>query len=105
MRDAPLVQEIGKQKFVLEPAVVAAKEGMGIIFDMDGVLADVTLSQHAAIIQTAKLYDVDITEEDIGELIRFGDRTLLPFAISPFQCTNHDPTTTGSVCRARQGCG
>eukprot|EP00041_Stephanoeca_diplocostata_P033276 m.1095851 g.1095851 ORF g.1095851 m.1095851 type:complete len:61 (-) comp24305_c0_seq7:224-406(-) len=40
---------------------------------MDGVLADVSLSQHEAIIQTAKLYGVTVTEADIGRMKAAGN--------------------------------
>jgi len=60
------LKEIGKEKFLLSPKVIETKDELGVIFDMDGVLADVTLSQHAAIIETAKLYGVDVTEDDIS---------------------------------------
>jgi HAD superfamily hydrolase (TIGR01548 family) len=52
-------------------ATAAAKEA--IIFDMDGVLADVTNSQHTAIIETAKLYDVTCDESDIARIKDAGD--------------------------------
>eukprot|EP00054_Salpingoeca_dolichothecata_P024329 m.165543 g.165543 ORF g.165543 m.165543 type:complete len:607 (-) comp24977_c0_seq13:158-1978(-) len=44
-----------------------------VLFDMDGVLADVTHSQHKAIILTAKSYGLDITEDDITRIKALGN--------------------------------
>jgi hypothetical protein len=66
------LKDIAAQHFTLAPAALTALSASadsgssGVIFDMDGVLADVTLSQHRAIIETAALYGVEIDESDIG---------------------------------------
>lgn len=44
-----------------------------IVFDLDGVLADVRDSQRAAMIATAAAYDVTITMEDVERALRGGD--------------------------------
>lgn len=44
-----------------------------IIFDLDGVLADVRESQRAAMIATAAVYGVAITMEDVERALRAGD--------------------------------
>lgn len=79
---------------------MALKEGLGILFDMDGVLADVTHSQHAAIIQTAKLYGVEIGEEDIGPSPMYGRSHRPPLTRLPTQAVPRQkemPTTTGRL--------
>lgn len=64
--------DIGSKFFKLTPeATKAGKEA--VILDMDGVLADVTNSQHTAIIETAKLYGVTVTEDDIGRVKAAGN--------------------------------
>lgn len=45
----------------------------GIVFDLDGVLADVRESQRAAMIATAAEYGVTITMQDIESALRAGD--------------------------------
>ena len=44
-----------------------------IVFDLDGVLADVRESQRAAMIATAATYDVTVTMQDIELALRAGD--------------------------------
>ena len=44
-----------------------------IVFDLDGVLADVRASQRAAMIATASSYGVTVTMEDIERALRSGD--------------------------------
>ena len=44
-----------------------------IVFDLDGVLADVRESQRAAMIATAATYGVTVTMEDIERALRSGD--------------------------------
>jgi len=44
-----------------------------IVFDLDGVLADVRESQRAAMIETAATYGVTVTMEDIESALRAGD--------------------------------
>lgn len=39
----------------------------GLLFDMDGVLVDVSKSYRAAIIKTAKKYGVCISDDDIEQ--------------------------------------
>jgi histidinol-phosphate aminotransferase len=46
-----------------------------LFFDMDGVLADVSGSYRRVIIETAALWDVDITHEDIARAKAGGDAT------------------------------
>ena len=36
-----------------------------ILFDMDGVLADVSMSYRVAVVETAKLYGINVTQDDI----------------------------------------
>ena len=44
-----------------------------LVFDLDGVLADVRDSQRATIIETARSYGVTITQDDIAAAMRAGD--------------------------------
>ena len=44
-----------------------------LIFDLDGVLADVRDSQRASIIATARSYGVPVTQDDIAAAMRAGD--------------------------------
>jgi histidinol-phosphate aminotransferase len=44
-----------------------------IVFDLDGVLADVRESQRAAMIATAATYDVSVTMQDVERALRAGD--------------------------------
>ncbi|PYO89759.1 MAG: hypothetical protein DMD66_04715 [Gemmatimonadetes bacterium] len=44
-----------------------------LVFDLDGVLADVRESQRAAMIATAETYGVNVTMEDIEDALRAGD--------------------------------
>lgn len=44
-----------------------------LVFDLDGVLADVRDSQRAAMIETARSYGVTITQDDIAAAMRAGD--------------------------------
>jgi HAD superfamily hydrolase (TIGR01548 family) len=44
-----------------------------IVFDLDGVLADVRESQRAAMIATAAAYDVTVTMRDVENALRAGD--------------------------------
>lgn len=44
-----------------------------LIFDLDGVLADVRDSQRATIIETARSYGVTVTHDDIAAAMRAGD--------------------------------
>lgn len=66
------LKAIGAEHFKLTAEAAAASK-QAVIFDMDGVLADVTFSQHTAIIETAKLYGVDIDEMDIGRIKAAGN--------------------------------
>ena len=49
------------------------KQVKALIFDMDGVLADVKASYRAAIIQTCKYFGVTITNDDINKVKAKGD--------------------------------
>ena len=49
------------------------KQVKALIFDMDGVLADVKASYRAAIIQTCKYFGVTITNDDINKIKAKGD--------------------------------
>src|SRR6266576_3076510 len=51
--------------------VVLAPEA--IVFDLDGVLADVRASQRAAMVETAATYGVTVTMSDIEAALRTGD--------------------------------
>lgn len=42
-------------------------EPEALIFDMDGVMADVSLSYRQAILDTAKAFSADVTHQDINE--------------------------------------
>ena len=44
-----------------------------LVFDLDGVLADVRDSQRATIIETARSYGVTVTQDDIAAAMRAGD--------------------------------
>jgi HAD superfamily hydrolase (TIGR01548 family) len=44
-----------------------------LVFDLDGVLADVRESQRAAMVETAATYGVTVTMEDIERALRAGD--------------------------------
>ena len=52
---------------------MANKQVKALIFDMDGVLADVKASYRAAIIQTCKYFGVTITNDDINKMKAKGD--------------------------------
>lgn len=66
------LKSIGAEHFKLTAQAASASK-KAVIFDMDGVLADVTFSQHTAIIETAKLYGVDVDETDIGRIKAAGN--------------------------------
>eukprot|EP00039_Didymoeca_costata_P028177 m.20251 g.20251 ORF g.20251 m.20251 type:complete len:603 (-) comp6786_c0_seq2:959-2767(-) len=85
------LKKIGSKYFKLsDKAKTAAAEA--IIFDMDGVLADVTLSQHVAIIKTAALYGVTIGEEDIGRVKARGNANNdWQVTVDLINETNHSP--------------
>ncbi len=51
----------------------AAMKPEAILFDMDGVLADVSRSYRAAIIQTAESFGVHVTPEDVARIKAAGD--------------------------------
>ncbi len=55
------------------PAALLAPAMDAILFDMDGVLADVSLSQHRAIIDTAAHFGVKITKDDIVRIKMAGN--------------------------------
>jgi histidinol-phosphate aminotransferase len=57
----------------LATAVETVLAPQAIVFDMDGVLADVRDSQRAAIIATAASYGVTVTMDDIELVLRSGD--------------------------------
>jgi HAD superfamily hydrolase (TIGR01548 family) len=44
-----------------------------LLFDLDGVLADVGASQRAAIVATARAFGADVTADDVAAAIRAGD--------------------------------
>jgi len=50
----------------LEKSVQTILEPQAVLFDMDGVLADVSCSYRAAIIETAAMYGVAVTSSDIA---------------------------------------
>ena len=52
---------------------MANKNVKALIFDMDGVLADVKASYRAAIIETCKFFNVNISNEDINDMKAKGD--------------------------------
>lgn len=66
------LKSIGAEHFKLTAQAASAGK-KAVIFDMDGVLADVTFSQHTATIETAKLYGVDVDETDIGRIKAAGN--------------------------------
>jgi histidinol-phosphate aminotransferase len=47
----------------------------GLLFDLDGVLADVSFSYRRAIIETAAHFGLVVTDDDIEQLKRAGDAT------------------------------
>ncbi len=57
----------------LTSALDAVLEPQAIVFDLDGVLADVRESQRAAMMGTAAAYGVSVTMEDIEAALRAGD--------------------------------
>ncbi len=57
----------------LARALDAVLEPQAIVFDLDGVLADVRESQRAAMMGTAAAYGVRVTMEDIEAALRAGD--------------------------------
>jgi histidinol-phosphate aminotransferase len=57
----------------LTAALDTALAPQALIFDLDGVLADVRDSQRATIIATAQSYGVAVTQEDIAAAMRAGD--------------------------------
>jgi histidinol-phosphate aminotransferase len=57
----------------LTNALDTALAPQAIVFDLDGVLADVCESQRAAMIATAAAYGVSVTRQDIEEALRAGD--------------------------------
>ena len=54
-------------------AIQTIAKPQAIIFDMDGVIADVSQSYRKAIIQTAKYFGVQVTEQDIERVKSGGD--------------------------------
>ena len=54
-------------------AIEAIVKPEAILFDMDGVLADVSISYRQAIIKTAKDFDVTVTDDDINRLKQIGN--------------------------------
>ncbi len=57
----------------LKDALLAALSPEAILFDMDGVLADVKESYRRAIILTAKNFGINVTLEDIAEIKQRGN--------------------------------
>jgi histidinol-phosphate aminotransferase len=57
----------------LSAALELALAPDALVFDLDGVLADVRDSQRATIIETARSYGVTITQDDIAAAMRAGD--------------------------------
>ena len=57
----------------LTRALDTALAPQAIVFDLDGVLADVRESQRAAMIATAGVYGVTVTMQDIEDALRAGD--------------------------------
>ena len=57
----------------LSAALEVALAPDALVFDLDGVLADVRDSQRATIIETARSYGVTITPDDIAAAMRAGD--------------------------------
>jgi len=57
----------------LTSALDTVLEPQAIVFDLDGVIADVRESQRAAMMETAAAYGVRVTMEDIEAALRAGD--------------------------------
>ena len=57
----------------LVAALETALAPEALLFDMDGVLADVQHSQRAAIVATARSFGVDVTSAQVSAAIRSGD--------------------------------
>jgi histidinol-phosphate aminotransferase len=57
----------------LTTAIEAVLEPQAIVFDLDGVLADVRESQRAAMIAAAAAFGVTVTMQDIEDVLRAGD--------------------------------
>jgi histidinol-phosphate aminotransferase len=57
----------------LSAALELALAPDALIFDLDGVLADVRDSQRATIIETARSYGATVTQDDIAAAMRAGD--------------------------------
>ncbi len=57
----------------LTDALAAAMDPQALLFDMDGVLVDVSLSYRRAIVQTAASFGVTVSPEDIATAKRSGD--------------------------------
>jgi histidinol-phosphate aminotransferase len=59
----------------LQQALRTVCEPDALLFDMDGVLADVSGSYRRAIIETAETWDVELTSEDVARAKAEGDAT------------------------------
>jgi histidinol-phosphate aminotransferase len=57
----------------LEHALATILEPEALLFDLDGVLADVSESYRRSIVETARAFGVEVTHEDIAEMKAAGD--------------------------------